>query len=611
MIPANLFPLYSRTSLLLQMDTQVILVGAVVLAVLVLFATDRIRIEIVALLACLSLAWLGLLSPGEAISGFASNAVVAMAAVMVLGHGLERTGVTARIAGTIVRYAGTAERRILAAAMGTVGLLSSVVHNVGAAALFLPATGRIARRTGIPVSRLMMPVGFAAILGGTLTMIGSGPLIVLNDLLRQGGAEPFSLFAVTPVGIFLLLGGIALFVLAGEKILPAAREREEAPGVPEEWQIDQPIHACRIGPSSPLAGKTREEVFSGSSTGLSLLAVRKGGEIIVAPSRLTRFEAGQEIAMLGPDEAFARFTREWGCTTGRGTESLQELLAGGSGFGFAEIVVRPRASIAGKTPRQIMFRQTFGVEPLVHVRGETETRADFSDLPLEPGDIIVAFGSWENFRALEGHRDLRLISRPEGDPVRHGKAGVAVLIVAVSLAISQAGVPLSLALLSGAVAMVLSGVLEPGDAYRAIDWKTVVLIGGLIPLGLAVEKSGAAGLLAKDLSPLLSGAHPIVVLLLVAAIATGLSLVISNVGATVLLVPLVMMTGQDVGVDPRALALLVAVCAQNSFILPTHQVNALLMGPGGYSTRDYLRVGSIMTLLFIAIAVTIIYLIGV
>ncbi len=589
------------------MDPEILLVSVVVVVTLILFASDLLRIDLVAVLACLALAWLGLVTPEEAISGFASNAVVAMAAVMALGAGLERTGVTARIAGLIVRYAGTAEQRVVAATSMTVGLLSSVIHNVGAAALFLPAAGRIARRTGIPISHLMMPIGFSAILGGTLTMIGSGPLIVLNDLLRQAGYEPFSLFAVTPIGIFLLLAGVAMFSLAGDRVLPEARGEVTGPSVKEIWGIDHPIMTCRISESSPLSGRTREEVFSGNPYGLTLLAVSKGGDVQVAPSRWTRFETGQQLAIIGPEEGFERFATETGCIPSGETDSFREQIIGG-GYGFAELVVRPRASITGKTPRDIMFRKTFAIEPLIHVRGEIETRADFSDMPLAPGDIIVAFGPWENLRVLASHRDLQLISRLEGDPVHFRKGWSAVLIFAAALGLTLTGVPISLALLTGVVAMVLSGILGPADVYRAVDWKTIVLIGGLIPLGIAVEKSGAAALLAGSLTGMLTGAHPIAVMLAVAVIATVLSLVISNVAATVLLVPLVMLMGQGVGIDPRALALLVAVCAQNSFILPTHQVNALLMGPGGYRPSDYLKAGSIMTVVFIAIAVTLMYL---
>ena len=177
------------------MDNSILLLSMVIAAMLVLFISNRIRLDLVAIVACLALAWLSLISPLEAISGFASNAVVAMASVMILGYGIERTGVTSRLASTIIKYAGTNEKRIISTVSMTVGLLSSVMQNIGAAALFLPAIRRIGQQTSIPTSHLMMPMGFAAILGGTVTMIGSGPLIVLNDLLRQNGMEPFSMFA--------------------------------------------------------------------------------------------------------------------------------------------------------------------------------------------------------------------------------------------------------------------------------------------------------------------------------------------------------------------------------------------------------------------------------
>ena len=192
--------------------------------------------------------------------------------------------------------------------------------------------------------------------------------------------------------------------------------------------------------------------------------------------------------------------------------------------------------------------------------------------------------------------------------MRHGKSTLAVLIFAGALALTMTGVPLSLALLTGAAGMVIAGVLKIEEAYRAIEWKTIVLIAGLIPLGIAMEKTGAAALIAGSLTEALIGTHPIIILAAVAVLTTVLSLIISNVAATVLLVPLVMLTGAGTGIEPTALALLVAVSASNSFILPTHQVNALLMSPGGYSTRDYLKAGSVMTVIFIAIATTLIYL---
>lgn len=446
-------------------------------------------------------------------------------------------------------------------------------------------------------------MGFAAILGGTVTMIGSAPLILLNDLLRQGNAEPFSLFAVTPVGLSLLFAGIALFALAGDHILPRKIAEGSDPTVADIWGIDYAIRVCSIPSSSHLVGKTREEAFPKDLYDLDLLAVRKGDDITVAPSRWTRFEAGQELACIGPEVGFSLFIDNSGCIPQKEENRFLEILNSG-GFGFGELVVRPNSSLIGKSPREIMFRKQFLLEPVVHQHGDEETRADFSDTKLSAGDIIVAFGSWDSLNLLAGHRDLLLITPPEGVSMRYEKGRLAVLIFAASLVLGMTGIPLSMALLTGVAAMILAGVLTIDEAYHAIDWKTVLLLAGLIPLGIAMEKSGAAAMLAGALTGAFGGAHPVFLLCAVAFLATGLSLVISNAAATVLLVPLVMISGISTGVDPRAL---VAICTQNSFILPTHQVNALLMEPGGYRTGDYLKAGGIMTVMFIAIAVTLMY----
>jgi len=589
------------------MGNSVLLLGIVIAATLILFISNRIRLDLVAIIACLALAWLDLISPLDAISGFSSNAVVAMASVMILGYGIERTGVTSRLASSIIRYAGTNERRITSTVSMTVGLLSSVMQNIGAAALFLPAMRRIGKQTAIPASHLMMPMGFAAILGGTVTMIGSGPLIILNDLLRQNNLEPFSMFAVTPVGLPLLVVGVALFALAGSRILPDKKEKKCLPTVAEIWGIDYTVKTCILPRSSPLAGQTREEASFKIKYDLNLLAIRKGTEVTVAPSRYARLESGQELAFLGSGEDFEDFISVTGCVPTGERSRLKSILDSG-GFGLAELIVRPKASIIDKTLREIGFRQKFSIEPVVLYNKMRESRSDFYDTPLAAGDTIIAFGSWDTLRLLASHEELLLLTHPEGEEVRYKKGSLAVLIFVASLALTFTGIPISIALLTGAVAMILAGILKPDEAYHAIDWKSVVLIGGLIPFGIAMENTAASRLIASSFFDILAGAHPIAVMLSVATLTTALSLIISNVAATVLLVPLVLLLSAGIGVDPRALALLVAVSSQNSFILPTHQVNALLMDPGGYTTRDFLLAGGIMTVLFICIATIIIYL---
>jgi di/tricarboxylate transporter len=582
----------------------VLLLGIVIAITLILFMSNRVRLDLAAVLASLALAWLGLIAPLEAISGFASNAVMAMASVMILSYGIERTGITSRLARAIVGYAGRNESRIIATVSLTVGLISSVIQNVGAAALFLPALRRIGKQIAIPPSRLMMPMGFAAILGGTVTMIASGPLIVVNDLLRQAGAEPFGLFSVTPIGLPLLIAGVALFSLAGSRLLPNKETAMSKPDVALVWGIDYTIKTCTIPKSSPLIGRRREDLPCTIGSELHLLAIRNHKEITIAPSRYTPIEAGQELAFLGSEEAFKQFVMEYGCSASAPNSGLKEILDS-EGFGFAELIVRPKASIIGKTMKDIGFRQIFSIEPLIHQSGQIESRADSSESPFSAGDVIVAFGSWSSMRLLASHQDLLLLTNPQEEEARQGMGWLAVLIFAASLALTATSMPISLALLTGAAAMIISGIVTADEAYKAIDWKTIVLIGCMIPFGIAMERTGMAELLSGSIALALAGAHPLAVMLAIAIFATTLSLIISNVAATVLLVPLVLAT--DLGVDPRSLALLVAVCAQNSFVLPTHQVNALLMDPGGYSIRDYLKAGSVMTILFLAIATIFMY----
>jgi di/tricarboxylate transporter len=593
------------------MDTEIILVLIVLAFTIVLFVTELLRVDVIAILIMIILPWLGLVTPAEAFSGFASNAVISIIAVMILGYGIDRTGVMNRLSRAIVTFAGTDEKRLLGTVSAVVGFISAFMQNIGSAALFLPAMLRISRKTKISPSKLLMPMGFAAILGGTLTMIGSSPLILLNDLLVQGDLAPFGIFAVTPVGLVLLGIGIAYFLLLGDYLLPGAEPESFRPGKQEElidtWDLPDQIHHFRVTNQSPLVGKEREDVPIINQYNLHLLAITEASDVLYAPWRFTPFHPGQYLSLLGTPEDAERFAADYALTLAPDQERFSENMAG-ENAGFAEIVVRPRSSIAGKSFRTIAFRKTYGVEPIVLVSRDLEKRQDFSDHILTPGDIIVAFGPWNRIRALSTDPNFILSTPVEGETVRKSKAPIAVLCFAGGVGLTLTGVPISLGLLSGAIAMVLTGVLTIGEAYRSIDWMTVFLLAGLIPLGIAMESSGAAAFIADTLLAFLEGSHPALILLGIGVLTTFFTLFMSNVAATVLLVPLVLFIGTGSGIDPRGLALLVGICASNSFMLPTHQVNAFLMTPGGYRNADYLRAGGIMTVLFLFAAVGCIYL---
>ncbi len=593
------------------MTVEVLLVLSLVVAASVLLVTERLRADLVALVVMLAAAWLGLVTPAEALSGLASNAVVAVIAVMMLSDGLDRSGVTVHITRPILRLAGQSEARIIVLLSAAVGGLSAFMQNVGAAALFLPALLRLARGGRLSLTRTLMPMGFAAILGGCLTMVGSSPLIILNDLLRQRDLQPYGLFAVTPIGIALLLAGTGYFMLLGRRLLPVASHASgtgHQKELIEAWRLPATIWFYAIPPGSTLEGKTPESARLWDDYNLHLLVLDEDGDVLYAPWRHTVFRAGQQMALLGERQdavrlATAHRLRELGeqCR-------LSRLLQGGEEAGFAELVVRPRAAIKGQTLREISLRKSLGIEPLLLMSGAEEIRSDFSDRPLEAGDTLVVYGPWLVLVPLQHDRNFLLVSPIEGAAGRPRKPLVALGCFALGIGLALSGLPIALGLLTGAMAMVVFRVLSIDEAYRSIDLRTVFLLAGLIPLGIAMESSGAAAFIAEGAARLVAGGHPVLLYIAVGALATLFSLFMSNVAATVVLVPLAIAIAGMSGLDGRPLALLIAICASNSFILPTHQVNALLMGPGGYRNVDYLKVGGLMTVLFLFVAVTITYL---
>jgi len=583
-----------------------ILSGTVVLLVL-----DRLRIDVVALLCLLALAWSGILTPGEALAGFSSNAVISMIAVMVLGRGLAKTEMMGRFAQGVVSLAGHDRTRIVALVSAAVGLTSGVMQNVGAAVLVLPGVLQVSRRERLAPSQLLMPIGFAAILGGTLTMVGSSALILVNDILIGAGLAPYGLFSVAPVGAVLLAAGIGLFAVAGGRLLPRVPAREEAApsqqALIESWNLPFSVWHYYIPEGSALVGMTPEESGIWEQYHLNILGLSDGGRIEYAPWRETRFERGHDLAVLGEEEDVRRFAQDHGLLLRDRLDRFRSL-TDPNVAGFAEVIVPPRSSLVGTTIREFGLRRRYAVEPLLlYQRGEA-VRGDFSDTAIAAGDIVVVHGLWQHIADIKSSANLTLLTSLDEFATKPASTTLAAGCFGAAVALTMLGFPISMSFLTGAVAMVLARVLTMEEAYQAIDWKVVVFLAGLIPLGTAMQKTGAAALLAEALLQVVHGQHALLVLLALAVLATLFSLFMSNVAATVILAPLAIGIAQMAGYDPRPLVLLVAVCTGNSFVLPTHQVNAVYKTPGGYSNADYLRAGGILTLLVLIIAVPMFYL---
>ncbi|MBP2133852.1 di/tricarboxylate transporter [Methanomicrobium sp. W14] len=589
-------------------DISIILTILVFLAAIGLFASEKIRTDAIAIIVLLILAVAGIVTPSEAFSGFASEAVVAVISVMIISYGITKTGVMVRISKIILNFAGKEEKKVVATVSLFEGLISSVLQNIGAAALFLPALMRISKIAGIPSKKLLLPIGYAAITGGTITMIGSATLIIVNDYLVAGGYAPYSLFDVTPVGIALLIAGIAYFYFFGDYVLPKGKDPEgtEQKEIADSWHIVSTIFYLRVVGTSSLIGLTRGDARLTEEFNLHLIALSEKSEVLYAPWINTRFVDGQILAVLGKREDAERFSEKFGLPFVSGgilSESMSNDIVG-----FAEIIVRPRSSAIDKSIQEINFRKIYSIEPLILLSGPDEEHVEFSERPLKAGDTIVVHGRWSRIKTLSHGHDFLVATQIEGETYRETKVKTAVACFFLSIALNFAGLSIALSFLAGAFAMVVFGVISLDEAYRAVEWRIIVLIGGIMPLGYAMSNSGAAQLISENLIGIFDGQ---LVLMLFAAgiIMTVFSLSMSNIAATVVLIPLFISIAEASGNSPGPIALLGGICASNSFILPTHQVNALIKTPGGYRNSDYVKAGLGMTLVFLVISTVLVYVI--
>ncbi len=598
------------------MTPEMILTMIVLVFVIILFVFEWVRVDVVGILMMVLLPLIGLVSPKEAFVGLSSNAVCSIIAVIIIGAGLDKTGVMNQVAGPIIRFAGNSEKRVITLISGTVGTISGMMQNIGAAALFLPAAQRIAKRMNVPASRILMPMGFCAIIGGTLTLVGASPTILLNDLMVLGGQKlaPFGLFTQTPIGICLLVSAIVYFVLFGRFVLPAAKgeadrgvtaslmEEYKALGNTFELKISKNFNGPR--PLSELDIRTKFLV--------TVVAINHADkkEKNFVPRSYSTVAANDDIAVVGRESNVRQLASEYGWSLKEGLVTFAESLSR-TNAGMAETVVSPRSELIGKTMKEVNFKDLYHLNPVALFKGKRIYYSGLTHIQLQMGDTLLLQGPWERFHILKNRpqpRALTFATPLEGEIMRPQKAKLAVLWLAIALAqIIFFKVQLSVALMSGALGMIITGVLNIDEAYRAVDWMTVFLLAGLIPLGMAFEKTGTAAFIANQVLGLLGQPSPIALLAVVGIMTSFFTLVISNVGATVLLVPLCMNMAVMAGADPRMAALVVGLSASNTFVLPTHQVNALVMRPGGYRTLDYAKAGLIMTLIFLTVELSILY----
>ncbi len=598
------------------LTTDMILVMSMIGVAIFLFIVEWVRVDVVAILMMVSLPLLHLVTPKEAFVGMSSNAVISIIAVIIIGAGLDRTGIINRLVKPVVRIAGKSATGVIIAISATVAIISSFMQNIGAAALFLPAIQRISKVQKIPLSRLLMPVGFSAILGGTVTLVGSSPLILLNDLLIPFKLEPFGLFDVTLIGLALVGSGIACFILFGRFILPQGGDSSDS-GQKDQGS-DQDFILGELGDMFEL---TTPEDFTHYRDPVTVrdlrdrylcnvIAMTEPPDFkTLSPSADMALHSGTELVVVGKKEDVDRMAAAEGMEVKNHLETYRFDLDS-SKSGTVEAVVSPRSPLVGKTLAEVNLRDRFRISTLGVYRQEGTYRAQIADMRLRVGDVLHLFGSWRRLKTLQQEGGLLFSIPTETEYMRPEKAIWAGVWLAVALSMIMIfNIQLSVSLMTGALGMILTRVLSIDEAYNSVDWRTIFLLAGLIPLGIATEKTGTAAWIAHSVLNLIGTVPPIVLLAVIGVLSTLFTLVISNVGATVLLVPLVVNMAIAANADPRMAALVVGLATSNSFVLPTHQVNALYMGPGRYRTVDFMKAGSLVSIVFLVVMIAMIALV--
>ena len=599
------------------------MVLAVLAITIALFVFEVVRVDVVALSIMVLLGLLGLVPSDQLFNGFGSNAVISIIAVMILGAGLDRTGVMTVVAAFILRIGGKTANRIIPLISGTVGGISSLMQNVGATALFLPVVSRISVRTDIPLSRLLMPMGFCAIMGGTITMVGSSPLILLNDLISASnaslppGAETlgkFELFDVAPIGLALLAAGILYFLTIGKWLLPDNKiESSAAPALTKTYfadtygiegdvyellvTVDSPLVGMQVGDAEQLEGIPR------------LLAIRNTDAPRMAPPSDEMIWVGTILGVMGTRDIVGRFALDYHCRLQPRVKTFGGLF-NPSRAGISEIVIPPGSKMIGQSIGEARLRKRYGISVLAVNRRGNIINEEVREQVLEAGDCLVSHSTWRDLSELQTERKFIVATDIPKEEQRPHKVGQALAFFALSIGmIIFTDFRLSIALLAGALGMILTNVLTIDEAYNSVSWKTVFLVASLIPIGMAMELTGTAAWIAQQAMVLLGNMPDIAVQIVIAVLATVFSLVMSNVGATTILVPIAISIALATGANPTMYALIVALSTSNAFILPTHQVNALIIGPGGYRVADFVRVGSGMSVIFLVVMLTMVNLV--
>jgi di/tricarboxylate transporter len=586
------------------MTWQIFLVLGLVTAASVLLITERLRPDLVALLLLVALGLTGLVTPEEMFSGFGRGAVITILSLFIITAGLERTGATRVLGRQLLRMAGTSETRAVLVLMLMAAALSLVMNNIAAAAVLLPAVIGLTRTSDLRPSRLLIPLSYAVLLGGMATLFTTSNLLV-SAVLVDNGFAPYNVYDFLPVGLPMALAGIAFVTFIGRRRLPRQRlggqrgPERRAGTLSDAYGMQQAVSAAYVRPGSAMAGLSLAEGQWGERLSLNVVGIQRGSSMNIAPEPREEILEGDTVLFTGvtDEEDLRRFglrllePRAW---AGHLVSEQVRLV---------EVVLAPRSEFAGKTLRELRFREKYDVTVLAIWREGETLREGLAELPLRFGDALLIQGRASKLQLLRDEPGLLVLVEDAGRQAMPRKAWLAAGLTAAAVALAAANVlPIAEATFSAAVLMVLFGCLDMNEAYAAIEWRAIFLIAAMLPLGAAMSNTGTAAYLGDLLVQGLGGLGGLALAAGLFWAAVLLTQVISGQATPVVLAPIAVAAAQAVGADPRGMAMAVALGSCAAFLTPiSHPANLLVMGPGGYKFNDYARVGLPLTLILFGV----------
>ncbi len=585
------------------LETNQIFLFIILAGAAVLLFTEWIRIDLTAILIIAALGLTGVLDADGALSGFSSEPAIILAAMFVLSGALFHTGLSERFGNRIKLLAGTSYARIILVVMPSVALLSAFVGHVALTAIMLPIILSLARENGIAPSKLLIPMAFAASLGTAIALIGAPAFLVANGLLRQTGQPPLGIFSIAPIGLVISAAGTAFFLLVGRFLLPD-RKGEDAV---DHFRLEGYYTELLLLADSPLLGKTIRDIEQQQPVDFKVSAWYRNGRPRNRPYGTKKTQAGDVLVIRTSPDRIATIEKEPGMAIQPLEKYKETFPASAEGENHKEdlstrlvqSVVAPRSELIGRTIGKVDFLENYGVLVVGVWRRKGWLRTELSRVKLREGDVLVLTGDSDSLQRMSEDKSFLMLVPFRGEPKPVHKARIAGVIMVVAVAVAALNiVPVEIVFLAGALVMILSGCISAQQAYQSIDARINIFIAGAIPLGLAMQETGTADLLAGWLQGLVSGLAIHWILLALFLVTGVLTQVMSDAGTTALIGPIAIALARGLDLSPEPFLVTVAMAAVTSFFTPIgHHGNLLIYGPGGYQFGDFVKVGVPLTLI--------------